>query len=135
MKSKACAIAVLVGLLGSGWTAHAGDFCFSVGIAKLVAKGFKPPKPNTCRVFKGAYFNNVAGAVTGSACTNAVGNTLRVGFSVEGGNGSLVGLLNIPYPSLTGGTFRYELSNAQSGVQTFTGAASGERCAAPVPIP
>jgi hypothetical protein len=134
MKSRWFGIAVLVGLLGSG-SAYAGDFCFSVGVATLVAKSFRPPKPNTCKAFKGAYFNTVPGATTGSACTNAAGNTLRVGFSLEGGNGSLVGQLNIPYPSLAGGTYRYELSNGPNNVQTFTGAASGAPCAAPVPIP
>src|SRR6185369_9532480 len=120
MKARSFATAVLVGLLGSSWTAHAGDFCFGVGVATLVVKSFRPPRPNRCTPFKGAYFNTVPGATTGSACTNTAGNTLRVGFSLEGGNGSLVGQLTLPYPSLTGGTYRYELSKAPDSVQTFT---------------
>jgi hypothetical protein len=135
MRLKSFAIAVLIGLLGSGGTAYARDFCFSVGTATLVAKGFTPPRPNKCKPFKGAYFNTVAGATSGSACTNAAGNTLRVGFSLESGLGSLVGQLTIPYPSLTGGTYRYEFSNAPNSVQTFSGPASGAPCATTIPIP
>jgi len=135
MKPRTFAIAALIGLLASSGTARAGDFCFGVGVATLVAKGFRPPKPNKCKLFKGAYFNNIPAAVTGSACTNAAGNTLRVGFSLESGNGSFVGQLNIPYPSLTGGTYRYELSNTPNSVQTFSGVASGAPCAAPIPVP
>lgn len=135
MQPRSLLVVVLAGLVGSSSAVFAGDFCFSVGVATLVVKSFKPPRPNRCVAFKGAYFNTVPGATTGSACTNTAGNTLRVGFSLEGGNGSLVGNLNIPYPALTGGTYRYELSKAPDDVQTFTGTASGAPCPAPVPIP
>jgi hypothetical protein len=134
MRSKSFVIAVLVGSLSWSWTAYAGDFCFTVGAVELVVKGFSPPKPGKCKAFKGAYFSTVPAATTGSACTNTAGNTLRATFSLEGGDGSLVGQINIPYPSLTGGTYRYELSKAPNSVQTFTGSASGDACAAPVPI-
>src|SRR5215212_10976165 len=108
-RPRALLVLVVAGLVGSNAAAFASDFCFNVGAGTLVVKNFKPPRPNRCTAFKGAYFNTVLGATTGSACTNTAGNTLRVGFSLEGGNGSLVGQLNIPYPSLTGGTYRYEL--------------------------
>src|SRR5262245_48997529 len=74
MQRRTIASAVLVGLLSAGQAAHAADFCFFLdGLGDIVVKGFKPPKPDKCKTFKGAYFPNFGSIVNGSACTNATG--------------------------------------------------------------
>ena len=129
-------LAAVVGLLCAG-TAHAADFCIDFAAQAIVLKGFKPPKPGKCKFIKGAYFSidTLIEPQFGTACTNTAGDKMRVGMSYGYSSYSVVGTFEFPYPSMTGGTFRYTQSAVPNTVLGGVQAASGAPCAAPVPIP
>lgn len=120
-------------------TAYAGDFCITYGISNtvFVIRGFKPPSAGKCKPFtKGAHIAGLSGIAVGSACTNTVGDNLRVAWSLtDPGGYSYNGRFDIPYPSLTGGSSQYTASYAPNTVdavgETVT---SAQPCATPVPI-
>jgi hypothetical protein len=65
----AAALAAVVALAGS---AHAGDFCMTLGTTLYVGKAFSLPAKNRCKPFYGTALNlPVTPAITGSACTSA----------------------------------------------------------------
>jgi len=111
----ACVATLLsMGLLPA--TAQASDTCFTdnSGIT-LVAKGFKFPSRNRCVPWQGEVYSFTLGSmepwvVTGSACVDNGGDTLRVAFSYynydhDGANHW--GQMDIPLPSKKGGNAYY----------------------------
>ncbi len=121
------AILALGAFLAFASPAWATDYCFKVsGFDYLVVKGFKPPKPDKCRVFKGAYLFYGPSMASGSACTNAAGTTMRVSYS-----SSASGL------AVSSGTvFRTYMDDASNYVTSSSSSVvSAAPCVSPVPIP
>jgi len=115
--------------------ARAGDLCVDIDGEFVVLQGYKPPKPGKCKPFKGAYAVNTPGAIDGSACTSSAGNTFRLAYTLLVASGNYSAYVNLPYPSLTGGSFTMIRAVNGNSVSTFSGASSAIECPTKYPIP
>jgi hypothetical protein len=119
MPSWSRSVVVACGVfLGTTPVAHAAlNFCFNPGTTILstlaVAEKFKKPARGSCSPINGFDLVRTPQTVTGTACLNSVGDTLRVSYTVDYfarlAGGSLderypvhVHMI-IPYPALAGG--------------------------------
>ena len=111
-------VALVIGIASSS-TAHALNFCFNPGStvrpSLAVAERFKRPARNSCSPINGFDLSATPGPrlVTGTACLNAAGDTLRVAYTLESfrvspgltsPNDPLFVQMILPYPSLVGGS-------------------------------
>lgn len=148
MRSLSRAVPLALGLVvvtGSG--AHALNFCFNPGTltskSLAVAERFKRPARGSCSPINGFDLASEATGlqlVTGTACVNSTGDTMRVAYVVHvadqcAGCGTLQPLqvsLILPYPSLLNG---HGLVSSPVADETSTNA-HANACIPPViPIP
>jgi hypothetical protein len=134
MKSPIAAAVLAATLIVPG-AVVASDLCVDIDGDYVVLQSYKPPKPGKCKPFKGAYSNNNAGAIDGSACTNSAGNTLRIVYTLLANSGNYSAYVNLPYPSLTGGSFTIVRAVNGNSVSTFSGSSSAVECPTKYPIP
>jgi len=127
--SRVRILAVSVALLAARY-ARAGDLCFDSAGAMIVAVGHKIPGAGKCKAWKGGHSNG--SVVNGSTCTTSDGATVRVGYSVAGGNSFEMGELEIPLPGLVGGSAFYTTcSGGGGGCVAHSGSASASPCNPP----
>jgi hypothetical protein len=113
---------------------HAADWCFDSDGLNLVFQNFQKPGKGSCKPVLGHVASG--NIITGTACLNSDGDTLRVGYFKHGGGiDSEAGELVIPYPALTGGTASY-LHLSAAGNVADSGPASAAICDPPKqPVP
>ena len=105
-------------LVGTAPLAQAENFCFNPGTISSVftslgvAEKFRKPKKGSCSPINGF---DIAGIITrfisGTACLNSAGDTLRVAYLIHPSDQSGIILtperhvsMSLPYPSLANGT-------------------------------
>jgi hypothetical protein len=114
-RATVAALALLALIPGA---ARAADLCVNTGGIKFVLKNFARPGRNTCRSISGfspRTFGPVV--VSGAACLNASGDTLRIGFTQHpaGIEAMRVFQVDVPYPAL--GTAGW----TETGIRTSDG--------------
>jgi len=134
-------------VLGTGSSAHALNFCFNPGTdapygSLAVAEKFRKPARGSCTPINGFDLVVTPGPrlVSGTACLNSAGDTLRVAYVVHGiavfgvGSGGDVNVsIILPYPALTNG---YGRTTDPKGTFAATGSGHANPCIPPViPIP
>jgi hypothetical protein len=94
-------------MLASAPAAYAGkDYCYDAAGFGIVAKNHKLPKAGKCSKSFDGFFGTQM--VTGTACMNSAGTTIRVGYTIAPtGTYVEIGQMNIPFPALAGGTTNY----------------------------
>jgi hypothetical protein len=104
-------MAVVALVLAGASVAGAAGICFdpwapSAKPAVVVVKKNSKPSKGSCKTFSGWASWYSASPVTGSACLNSAGDTLRAGYTIHdvayGGVPIFVSMV-LPYPSLTSG--------------------------------
>jgi len=144
MRSFVLTGAVALGALVAGPArAPALDMCFDTNFRSIiVAKGYSAPSKGTCRPLMGfeghASLGGTPSLVSGTACLNSAGNTLRVAYTVYPQidptyRTVLVGQIDLPYPSLENGHAVEQDPSVGPGF--FWNTASAGPCAFPEPIP
>jgi len=112
MKLAPSTLAAVAFVAFSSQAVHAADTCFTDSSSlTLVAKKFKLPSRNTCTSLQGQVYSYALGSMqpwvfTGSACTNAAGNMLRIAYSYFEHDADLNdhwGHMDIPLPAKKGG--------------------------------
>jgi hypothetical protein len=115
----------------SAVAAHAADWCFDSGGVTLVAQNFAKPAKGSCKVLFGHMLSG--DPISGTACLNSGGDTLRVGYTIHRTGFAEIGRLTIPYPALTGGSANF-INVYDAFNETGSGGASAAVCN-PQPVP
>lgn len=126
--------------------ARALDMCFNTSIVGtqtiIVAKRYSRPSKGSCKPIHGfeGGSGNLPRIVSGAACLNAAGDTLRVAYTVHpisvglASQETLWGQIDLDYPSLASGRAT-EQSQSQPGSIRASSGAIGGPCFVPAPLP